>query len=140
MNKKDLNQFQKHASKFALFENVKTDPIVYLTIGLLGETGEIAEKIKKLLREGNNKLTKNNKEDLILELGDVLWYLSQLSRILGTDLTTIAHKNIKKLESRLKRNKIYWCRIWRIVSSKDCPKTTKRSIGRSQNRSRRKHD
>lgn len=107
MSKKDLNQYQKYASKYALFEKLKTEPLIYLTIGLVGETGEIAEKIKKNLRDENGKLSEIKKEELIHELGDVLWYLSQFARIIGTDLSGVAFKNLKKLESRKKRNKIH---------------------------------
>lgn len=76
--------------------------VVYPTLGLCGETGEIAEKIKKHIRDGKEL----DKEDLKKELGDVLWYLSALAGDLGIDLQDVALTNYLKLKSRKERNVI----------------------------------
>lgn len=70
--------------------------IVYPALGLGGESGEVLEVIKKGLRPGGFIDVKK----VVLEMGDVLWYLSALADDLGTDLTTIAQLNIEKLAER----------------------------------------
>jgi NTP pyrophosphatase (non-canonical NTP hydrolase) len=90
-----LNDYQEKAKLTAIY----TDPIIYPTLGLCGEAGEVAEKIKKYLRDG----VINDKE-VAKELGDVLWYLANLADDLGYELAEIADMNLKKLEDRAKRN------------------------------------
>jgi len=82
------------------------DKFVYPTLGLVGESGEIAEKVKKIFRDNDGVLDGPRREELKKELGDVLWYLAQLSTELDLSLDEIAELNIEKLQSRLKRNKI----------------------------------
>lgn len=78
---------------------------VYPVLGLCGETGEVAEKIKKWVRDGGwpKPLTAENKELLKKELGDVLWYLAVLAYDLGLTLDEIAADNVQKLQDRQKR-------------------------------------
>jgi NTP pyrophosphatase (non-canonical NTP hydrolase) len=71
------------------------------TLGLCGESGEIAEKIKKYFRDEDY-----SKEDIVKELGDVLFYVTALTNHIGSDLETVMRSNIKKLQDRKKRNKI----------------------------------
>lgn len=80
----------------------KDKGLEYSVLGLCGECGEIANKVKKIIR-GDKVLTQEVKEDLASEAGDVLWYLFALSDEIGIPLEVIAHKNIDKLNSRLKR-------------------------------------
>lgn len=100
-----LNEYQNNASKTAIYPN-RGKNIIYPTLGLLGESGEIAEKVKKMIRDDNGKLTKEKKSLMIKELGDVLWYLSQLAHELDTTLDNIAQINIDKLFDRKNRNKL----------------------------------
>ena len=79
--------------------------IEYCILGMVGEAGEIANKYKKILR-GDKVLDDKNREALKYEIGDVLWYLSQLSTELGYTLEEVAKMNIEKLHSRYKRNQI----------------------------------
>lgn len=83
---------------------------LYPLLGLVGETGEVAEKIKKLWRNEDKGYTFLFTElDLInlkAELGDVLWYLSQLCSELGTNLDEVATMNMAKLKGRAERNTI----------------------------------
>lgn len=72
--------------------------LAYLTLGLTGEAGEVAEKLKKLLRDGTW-----DKEAVALELFDVLWYVSMLSKEMGYNLSTIAAMGLTKLEDRRMR-------------------------------------
>lgn len=76
---------------------------VYPTLGLVGETGEVAEKVKKLFRNDGGMLTDAHREEIKKELGDVLWYLAALSRELGLSLDDVATANIEKLRSRATR-------------------------------------
>jgi len=75
-------------------------------LGLCGETGEIAEKIKKVIRDEVGIVSEQKKEEIKKELGDVLWYISQIATELGLSLSDVAKLNIEKLQSRLERNKI----------------------------------
>lgn len=72
-------------------------------LGLCGESGEVAEKIKKLLRDKNGIANQQDKDELVKELGDVLWYVNALSFYLGTTLENVAQKNLEKVLSRKTR-------------------------------------
>jgi len=72
-------------------------------LGFVGESGEIAEKFKKILRDNKGKLTPENKAELIKELGDVLWYINALAHSLDSDLEDVAKKNLEKITSRKAR-------------------------------------
>ncbi|MDE2336584.1 MAG: nucleoside triphosphate pyrophosphohydrolase family protein [Alphaproteobacteria bacterium] len=78
--------------------------ITYATMGLVGEAGELANKVKKLLRGDDNR------EELLAgvksEMGDVLWYLSALADDMGIPLSDIAAENIAKIRDRQSRGKI----------------------------------
>lgn len=69
------------------------------TLGLVGEAGEVAEKLKKSFRD-NAVL---DKEDMMKELGDVLFYVAALANLYGGNLQEVAELNVSKLESRQKR-------------------------------------
>lgn len=75
-------------------------------LGLVGESGEIAEKFKKIIRDKNGELTEEAKTEIIKELGDVLWYITTIAHLLGSDLETVAKRNNEKLLSRKARGKI----------------------------------
>lgn len=81
--------------------------VIYPTLGLAGETGEVCEKIKKVYRDRNGVFDKETIENIKLELGDVLWYVGAICRDLGIDIIDVYQKNIDKLESRFERNKIH---------------------------------
>lgn len=72
-------------------------------LGLVGESGEIAEKFKKILRDRDGKISDQDKEELLKELGDVLWYINSLAVFLDSDLETVAKKNLEKVLSRKER-------------------------------------
>ena len=101
----DLNQYQKLARKTARYPNVGNNPI-YPTLGLTGEAGEVADKVKKVLRDRNGDFDPEVCNEIMRELGDVLWYVAQLSSELGFDLEHVAQTNIDKLSDRAKRNTI----------------------------------
>ena len=76
-------------------------------MGLAGETGEVCEKFKKILRDKNGKLSERDKIEISKELGDVLWCTTTIARYMGVSLEEVAELNIQKLESRLSRGKIH---------------------------------
>jgi NTP pyrophosphatase (non-canonical NTP hydrolase) len=78
----------------------------YVTLGLLGEAGEIANKVKKVIRDSDGMLTDERREALLDEVGDVLWYWAMLVRELGGEPGTVAAANLKKLASRAERGRI----------------------------------
>ncbi len=101
----DFNEYQKEAFKTALYPERGKD-VAYPTLGLVGEAGEVAEKVKKMYRDDAGEITDKKREDMKKELGDVLWYMSELAYYFGFTLEDIAELNIKKLHSRLERGKI----------------------------------
>jgi NTP pyrophosphatase (non-canonical NTP hydrolase) len=92
-------EYQQKAVSFAIYP--ATHKVLYPALGLCGETGEVAEKVKKQVRDGVF-----NRHEVAKELGDVLWYLSNLANDIGYNLDEIADINIEKLTSRKNRNKI----------------------------------
>lgn len=101
----DFKEYQKKARKTAIYPN-RGRNFIYPTLGLCGEAGEIAEKIKKVIRDKNGLVDQQTKEEVAKELGDVLWYISTLATELGLNLEKIATQNIEKLYSRKKRGKL----------------------------------
>lgn len=81
--------------------------ICYLALALCGEAGEVAEKVKKTIRDKDGKFSKEMKEAIALELGDVLWYLANIAYTCGYSLSEVANMNIEKVNSRLQRNLIH---------------------------------
>ena len=93
------SMYQSSAKETAIFP--KDRALEYLTLGLVGESGEIANKIKKIIRD---KIPSANwKTDLPNEIGDVLWYCAMLADYLDADLGAIMENNLEKLQSRKKR-------------------------------------
>ena len=101
----ELNHYQSESRRTALYPDVGSNAI-YPTLGLVGEAGEVADKVKKILRDKNGLFDEESKGEIKLELGDVLWYISQLSSELGYELEEVAEANLKKLRSRKNRGKI----------------------------------
>lgn len=81
-------------------------PVVYPVLGLANEAGEVAGKIKKVFRDKGGEISAETREALQAELGDVLWYLSQVCTELEISLDNVAESNIAKLLDRQQRGKI----------------------------------
>ena len=101
----DFDNYQIGARKTAIYPN-KDKNFIYPTLGLVGESGEVAEKIKKILRDKNGKFDYESKTAIKKELGDVLWYLANLCNELDFTLNEVAEENLEKLNNRLTRGKI----------------------------------
>lgn len=91
-----LSDYQKAASLTAIYKAEHS--ILYPALGLAGEAGEVSNKVKKMLRDGNF-----DKQGIAAEIGDVLWYLAALSRDLNIDLHDLAMQNLEKLYGRKAR-------------------------------------
>lgn len=102
----DFDEYQIKANKTAIYP-VIGKKFVYPTLGLANEAGEFAGKVKKVFRDDGGEISEEKKDDLIHELGDVLWYLSQISTDLGIKLSEVAKANIEKLASRQERNVLH---------------------------------
>lgn len=98
----NFKEYQLKAKETAIFPAHLR--IIYPTLGLTGEAGEVSEKVKKLYRDYNGVLTHDYVENIKKELGDVLWYIATLCTDLGIDMEEVATSNIEKLSSRQQRN------------------------------------
>ena len=103
----NFNDYQKEALKtFVNNNNTRSEILARLALGLVGEAAEVAEKIKKKLRgDYNHKLYSFNL-DTKKEIGDLCWYIANLTDFLDLDFNEILENNIKKLKSRKDRGKI----------------------------------
>ena len=90
--------YQQKASETAIFPKQKA--LEYITLGLTGEAGEIANKVKKLIRDGPENRPPTWREDISYEIGDVLWYCSELAGNINYTLGMIAAQNLIKLDKR----------------------------------------
>jgi NTP pyrophosphatase (non-canonical NTP hydrolase) len=101
-----FDEYQKQALTTAILSGDELKDLMHWILGINGEAGEIAEKIKKIIRDKNAVLTSDDKEELIKEIGDVLWYLAVLTKHLGYDFDEVGKRNIAKLADRKKRDVI----------------------------------
>ena len=106
----NFDEYQKKASKYDLAEataDLKAVGFIEKVLGLVGEAGETADKIKKILRDKDGVVSEEDRELIIKELGDTLWYIAAISRYLEVNLSEVANGNITKLEDRYQRNKLH---------------------------------
>ena len=106
-----LDEYLGRATDFAIYDG----SLVYPTLGLAGEAGEVAEKVKKLIRDDGLEFMEENIAEeiepekaraLALELGDCLWYIANIASDIGYSLEEIADMNLTKLQDRQHRNKL----------------------------------
>ena len=100
----DLDMYQKSAKATAIYP--RDYSIVYPAIGLAGEAGEVANKVKKLIRDNPN-MSDDIKKSIGDEIGYVLWYCAVLADDLGESLSEIANRNLEKLANRQKLGKLH---------------------------------
>ena len=101
----DLNQYQDKSRETARYPNLGNN-VIYPTLVLAGEAGEVADKVKKVIRDKEGCFGPMEKQEIKLELCDVLWYIAQLSTELGFELEEVAQLNLEKLTSRASRGKL----------------------------------
>jgi NTP pyrophosphatase (non-canonical NTP hydrolase) len=102
----DFNEYQRHADSTAIYPN-RGHNLPYVTLGLAGEAGEVAEKIKKLIRDREGIADEDYKKEIAKELGDVLWYIAEMCTELGLTMDEAAKMNIEKLSSRKQRDALH---------------------------------
>lgn len=98
-----FDDYQNQAIKTSLNKNRDFAALMYRTLGLVGEAGEVAEKVKKILRDKNGEVSEADKQEIIKEMGDVLWYLQALADYLEIPLSQVAKVNLEKIHSRKAR-------------------------------------
>ncbi|MBI2932631.1 MAG: nucleoside triphosphate pyrophosphohydrolase family protein [Planctomycetes bacterium] len=97
-----FDEYQKRSRETAIYPDAGAN-FVYPTLGLAGEAGEVAEKVKKVLRDRGGRMDDETRATVKKELGDVLWYVAQLATELGLSLGEVAQENLAKLASRKER-------------------------------------
>jgi NTP pyrophosphatase (non-canonical NTP hydrolase) len=100
-----FDEYQKISRKTASYPAIQ-EGYVYPALGLLGEAGEVAEKVKKAFRDDDGKMTVERRAAIQKELGDVLWYMAALCTELGFSFEETAQLNLKKTASRMARGQI----------------------------------
>lgn len=101
----DFTAYQLASRETAIYP--QSHLITYPALGLAGEVGELCNKVKKIVRDYEGSLTRSGyKGQLKAELGDILWYLSQVASDAGLSLDEIATENLTKLADRKKRGTI----------------------------------
>ena len=101
-----FEEYQKFSRETAIYPD-KDNNYIYPTLGLAGEAGEVAEKIKKVIRDNGGVVSDEKREEITKELGDVLWYVANLSTELKISFEDVARKNIEKLQSRKQRDELH---------------------------------
>lgn len=99
-----FEEYQSKAKTTAVYPKI-ADEFIYPVLGLAGEAGELANKIKKIYRDHDGNIAEDYRKEIAKELGDVLWYVSQIATEFGLSLQDdVAHGNLSKLASRFERD------------------------------------
>ena len=102
----NFNDYQKQALTTATSSDSEFKDMLHWVLGITGEGGEIAEKVKKIIRDKKGEVSEEDKAELAKEVGDVLWYLAVFSHHLGVSFEEVAQQNLDKLQSRKARGVI----------------------------------
>lgn len=101
-----INEYSKQAISTLLDDHAVSDmdaALLSQVFGLVGESGEVAEKFKKLIRDKEGKISDEDRQEILKELGDILWYVNSVSHLLGSSLEEVANGNLNKVLSRHQR-------------------------------------
>jgi len=101
----DLDMYQQVAKTTAIYP--REQAIIYPTLGLTGEAGEVANKVKKIIRDGSNSKDEKLVSEIKSEIGDCLWYIAVLASDFDIKLSDIASTNLEKLANRKKNGTIH---------------------------------
>ena len=101
----DLDMYQKVALTTAIYP--REQAIIYPTLGLTGEAGEVANKVKKIIRDGSDSKDEKLVSEIKAEIGDCLWYIAVLASDFDIKLSDIASANLEKLEKRKEKGTIH---------------------------------
>lgn len=103
----DADAYQREATKFAIYPDERA--IEYVALGIASEAGELAGKVKKQIRDGQNwagEQREDHRRHMVSELGDVLWYAAEMAKHLNVSLSYVMEQNIEKLQDRAERGKL----------------------------------
>ena len=101
-----FEEYEEFCKKTAVYPE-QGNNLIYPTLGLVGEAGEVAEKVKKLIRDNNSVLDETLRREIAKEVGDVMWYVCRCAAELGFSFEEVARMNVEKLHSRLERQKLH---------------------------------
>ncbi len=101
-----FDEYQKRAMTTVLSSGDDFKDLLHWVLGITGEAGEVAEKLKKIVRDKGGEMTDEDKQEMAKEIGDVLWYLAIFAKDLGFSFDQIAEENLAKLKSRHARGKL----------------------------------
>lgn len=102
-----MNSFDEYQAKaYATAIYPERYGILYPALGLASEAGEVADKVKKRIRDHEGYVSPDSADEIVKELGDVLWYVANLAADLGVSMSAVADGNLEKLASRSKRGKL----------------------------------
>jgi len=101
-----LSTYQEQAHVTSKNTQIADDGLLYPVLGLVSEAGELAGKVKKIYRDKDGHMSRNDRDALIDEAADVLWYVAEVATQLGYDLADVASLNLRKLASRAERGVI----------------------------------
>ena len=101
----DLDMYQQVAKQTAIYP--REQAIIYPTLGLTGEAGEVANKVKKIIRDRTIENHESLIQEISAEIGDCLWYISVLADDIGIKLSDIANANLEKLANRKEKGTIH---------------------------------
>jgi NTP pyrophosphatase (non-canonical NTP hydrolase) len=96
------NEYQEAALRTAIYPD-RGSNFIYPALGICGESGEVAEKVKKIIRDKGGVLTDTDRKNIALEASDICWYLAVLAYELGFTLEEVMQMNLDKLASRQAR-------------------------------------
>lgn len=102
----DFEAYQRTSRKTAVYPDLGKN-MVFPALGLAGETGEVAEKIKKVWRDRGGHPTREDRQAIAKEMGDVLWYVAQLATELHISLHEIAVRNLAKISGRQRTGSVH---------------------------------
>jgi len=102
----DYQQKIKKYDQYTETDNPLDPGLFEKVLGISGEAGEVADKLKKIVRDKGGKISDEDKIEIAKELGDVIWYVASTARYLGIPFSEVAKKNVEKLESRYQRGKL----------------------------------
>ena len=104
-----FDEYQEKAARSDTFEKCELRDVGFIekVMGLAGEAGEAVDKFKKILRDKGGEISNDDRESIVKELGDVLWYVASIARYMDVPLSEVAAKNITKLDGRLQRGTVH---------------------------------
>lgn len=102
----NFDDYQRQAMTSAVYPMIGNN-IVYPVLGVNGEAGEVAEKVKKIIRDKHGAWDDQDRDAIAKEIGDILWYCAALCSEFGLSMTTVAENNIEKLNKRMKNNTLH---------------------------------